>query len=67
MGDVGGLASLSSIAFERGRKGALPKKVLVLTGLLSFLSWNAGGGDMIGVTDGGENDSVTLGDGVLAF
>lgn len=56
-GVVGGLPSLSSMALERGRKGAFPKNVRVLGGLLSALSWNAGGGDMIGVTDGGENDS----------
>lgn len=68
IGDVGGLASLSSIALERGRNGGFPKKVLVLAGLLSALSWNAGGGDMIGVIEGGENDSgIVRGDGVLLF
>lgn len=67
VGEAGGLASLSSIALERGKNGVFPKNVLDFDGVL-FLSWNAGGGDMIGVIEGGENDSgIGLGEGVLVL
>lgn len=59
LGEQGGLLSLSSIALDRGRNGAFPKNDLVL----ALLSWKAGGGEIIGVTDGGDPGSGS-GDGV---
>jgi hypothetical protein len=53
-GEGGGLISSLSMAFDLGKKGVFPKNVLVLGSVFLFLSWNAGGGEIIGVTGGGE-------------
>lgn len=56
-GDSGGLTSLS-MALERGRNGLFPKKVRFGDDFAEVLSWKAGGGEIMGVCGGGEEESA---------